>query len=474
MVSIALRAHDFGNPAITVDEQYYLLVGDRMLHGALPYVDLWDRKPIGLFLIYAATRMLPGGGIVAYQFAAAIFAGATAFLVASMGRLLGASRIGAGIAATIYLVWLHLFSGGGGQSPVFYNLFVAGAALLTLRLPRSLHMRTVFASGCGACILAGIAIQIKYSPVFEGSMFGLAHLWRLHRLGGRPMMLAGAATAWILCGLAPTLLALAVYSAHGSAALSAFWFANFQSIWLRGHYHYPIGIIAGRLAGIFAQLAPLLIAVAVKLWNDQGPTARLGTGWLAAACCGFVAIGTFFDDYALPLVLPLSVLAAAPLGNRLLLGLLALGAGLGDYGVRMSLTPDDAPGIRQVAAIVKSGSHTGCPYVFTGDVIVYYLADVCIPTRYAFPSTLAYAPEAGASGVDEAAEVARIMAGRPPMIVTGMRPLAAWNEASRRVFATALSRDYRPVLAVPREDYLIVVYRRNWSTAGLEATNHPL
>uniref|UniRef100_UPI001C08B440 hypothetical protein n=1 Tax=Acinetobacter baumannii TaxID=470 RepID=UPI001C08B440 len=51
MFAVAVRARDFGNPSIHVDEQFYLLVGDRMLHGALPYLDIWDRKPIGLFLL---------------------------------------------------------------------------------------------------------------------------------------------------------------------------------------------------------------------------------------------------------------------------------------------------------------------------------------------------------------------------------------------------------------------------------------
>ena len=31
-----------------------------------------------------------------------------------------------------------------------------------------------------------------------------------------------------------------------------------------------------------------------------------------------------------------------------------------------------------------------CPYVFAGDAILYHLAKACIPTAYAFPSTLAY------------------------------------------------------------------------------------
>src|SRR3569623_982326 len=60
LVALAARCVDFGNPVIHVDEQYYLLVGDRLLHGALTYVDIWDRKPIGLFAIFAEIRLLPG------------------------------------------------------------------------------------------------------------------------------------------------------------------------------------------------------------------------------------------------------------------------------------------------------------------------------------------------------------------------------------------------------------------------------
>ena len=58
LVALVVRARTFGNPVIGFDEQFYLLVGDRMLHGALPYVDIFDRKPIGLFLLYAGAGAL--------------------------------------------------------------------------------------------------------------------------------------------------------------------------------------------------------------------------------------------------------------------------------------------------------------------------------------------------------------------------------------------------------------------------------
>ena len=115
-----------------------------------------------------------------------------------------------------------------------------------------------------------------------------------------------------------------------------------------------------------------------------------------------------------------------------------------------------------VARVMAANEGNECPYVFAGDSILYHLARACLPTAYAFPSTLAYEPERGATGIDEAAEVRRIMAGRPPVVVTMDHPLAPWNVASRAVVAAAVLRDYRLVLAAPRDgDHLLVYVRRD-------------
>ena len=106
LVALAIRAWDFGNPVIDADEQYYLLVGDHMLHGAVPYIDLWDRKPIGLFALFAAIRLLPGDGILAYQLLATAAAWATSLVVALAAGTLGANRRGAFAAGVVYLAYL--------------------------------------------------------------------------------------------------------------------------------------------------------------------------------------------------------------------------------------------------------------------------------------------------------------------------------------------------------------------------------
>src|SRR3954463_7872291 len=74
LLAVVTRLQLFGDPIAGSDEGFYLLVGDRMLHGALPYVDIWDRKPFGLFLLFAGMRMLGGDGVLAYKLVATVAA----------------------------------------------------------------------------------------------------------------------------------------------------------------------------------------------------------------------------------------------------------------------------------------------------------------------------------------------------------------------------------------------------------------
>ena len=370
-----------------------------------------------------------------------------------------ARRWGRGAA---YLIWLPLLSGRAGQSPVFYDLFVALAALLSLQLPTLAAARrvgAVVANGAAVCLFAGLAIQTKYTPAVEGAYFGLVHLFHLRRAGARWPVMGVAAALWVAIGTAPTALVIAIYWAKGPAVFAAFWFSNFSSILLR--HGYPASKIAMRLLGTWAQLSPLVIAAAVAWWvGPRGAARGIAFGWLAAALVGYAMIGAFFDHYALPLVAPLCV-AAAPTFTRYRRAMIAaLALGCAVFVVKLGLRTDDRAGIYAVARTMAANDHGRCPYVFAGDSILYHLADACLPTRYAFPSTLAYSPEQGATGVDEAGEVARIMAGAPPVVVTLDHPLAYWNERSIGIVRAALARDYRLVEREPREDGHILVYVR--------------
>ena len=219
-----------------------------------------------------------------------------------------------------------------------------------------------------------------------------------------------------------------------------------------------------RLLGIAAQLSPL-IACALLGWRLRPrPTpAPLGIayGWLGSALLGFAAIGTFFDHYALPLIAPLALLSAATFGRRPRAAVGALGIGLLLFLAERAFVADDAPGARETARLVALNAHGQCPYVFIGDTITYALSGTCLPTAYVFPNLLAYSTEQGATGIDEAGEVRRIMGRRPPVIVTSTRNLTIWNPGSLAAVKAAMRRDYRRVWTTPRSGWRTVIYLRN-------------
>ena len=78
LVALVMRGATFGDPTVWIDEQLYVLIGQKMSEGELPYVDIWDRKPVGLFLLYAAIAGIDRS-ILAVQIASLLFAAGTAF-----------------------------------------------------------------------------------------------------------------------------------------------------------------------------------------------------------------------------------------------------------------------------------------------------------------------------------------------------------------------------------------------------------
>ena len=67
----------------------------------------------------------------------------------------------------------------------------------------------IVVNGLAACLLCGLAIQMKYTPAIEGAFFGCVHIRFLWRAGvGIPATVA-AAIAWVLAGFAATLAAIA-------------------------------------------------------------------------------------------------------------------------------------------------------------------------------------------------------------------------------------------------------------------------
>lgn len=466
-VAFVTRVWVFGNPVIHIDEQFYLLTGDRMLHGLLPYADIYDRKPIGLFLIYAGIRLLGGDGVVQYQLVAMLSATATALLICRIaGRV--APPAGALAAGIAYLLYTLAFNGVGGQSPIFYNSIMAGAALLTMRSVTRPAPRHLTAMGAAIMLLIGLAIQIKYSVVFEGMFFGLALLWRSWSDGQKPWKLGLQGLLWVTCALAPTGLALATYYAAGHA--DAFLFANFKSIFGR---HEPREMVLGRLFQTAALLAPVWVllfhAPGRPIQAEQGKHAdwqflRL---WALAAIGGFLLFGSYYDHYALPLLVPLTALASLWLGNArgvTLYGIALLGFGLVS-GVAMTIHFLHLEGNRaefdRMSSLVKAHLNGGCLEAYEGPPALYRSTGACFVTRYVFPGFLNNAKEVTSLAGTNSIEMATLLARHPRVIVMNeeIRPQLT-NMTTRRMLEETVHHDYHLIARLPLGERHYLIYER--------------
>jgi hypothetical protein len=445
VIVLATRAWLFGNPVIGIDEQFYLLVGDRMREGALPYVDIWDRKPIGLFLIYAAGSALFSDPVIGPQVLASLCAALTGWLIFACARRHAsfAASLGAGAA---YAAWLPVFAGVGGQSPVFYNLpMMLGAALL-LGLLEPGGPQRIFARGCAVMLLSGIALQIKYSAVFDGIFFGLSLLWLGWRSGWGMPRLAAAMLGWTACALLPTATAFAAYAAlrHGREFIQA----NFLSIF--GDVNSPLNAVL-RLAALTFGLSPFLVCLWI-VWQRRRAIVlaeRWILIWFAASYAGFLAFGVYYDHYMLPLLLPLCLIAAMAFTRLARQQLaIALVAGLGLLGgtgraIADRLNAGSGAEARALAAKIMPHLKGGCLYVNEEAPILYWLTRSCLPTRYAFPEHLVLYRYEHALGVDQRQELEATFARRPTVVVKSTTPDDDTRAASRALLESHLRRDYR-------------------------------
>ena len=436
--AVAARAGTFGNPNVHVDEQFYLYVARRMIDGALPFVDVWDRKPIGLFALYLPAAALPyGWSIWAYQILALIAVIATAWLAARIAAQVGWVR-GAAAAGIGYILLLNWFGGQGGQAPIFCNLPMAFAMLLILRGGARREVAAMAA--------IGIALQIKYSVVFEGVFAGLYILWRHWRAGER------GALIWrgvLLVGVAllPTAAVWLWYAAHGHA--QAFLFANVVSILQRGGD--PADERLAMLATLLGWMVlPVALAVAGLRGGDSPGGDRQGrrflAGWLAAALAGIAILGGWLLHYALPVMLPVSVALAGLfcIRPRLTIGFLIVAALVGQGVLWSSRHGRGTPAAFDTLVARIAAAPAGCLYVYSGPPGLQDASGRCALSRYVFPGHLYRVHEARAIGADQMREVERIFAQAPAVVI--LRPSSRGERRDIRTLVESRLRSaYRPL-----------------------------
>ncbi len=418
-LAFGLRVASFGDPNLHVDETFYFYVAERMHQGALLYVDIWDRKPPGLFLIY---YLIVGiwDNVIAYQVAATVVAGLTAWTVFLIARTF-VNWQGAFFAGCVYVVMLGPLQGFGGQASVFYNLPVAAAALIVLKaLPALREGETPRSLYC-AFLLLGFAITIKQTTFVEGAYFGVYCTWLLWRSPAPRSRRWMQPFVWAGLGAAPFLIFC------GAFALSGHWFEFWQAMVTSNFKKEKPDIlsIGARSILVSTKILPLFCLMILSSLIGRR---LLGTGkeylfvgtWVAAALAGFLVIPNIYIHYAIALLPSFSAFCAPFLARGF--GIAAMAGVAASTFVwhdpfAFSYSRESRMAMDRLRAAVLAHDSNGVLLIYDGPPLLYSVSGLRAPTPLAFPLHLNHEIERNVSHIDTGTEIKRILALRPGAIV---------------------------------------------------------
>lgn len=157
------------------DQGIYAVVGDGLLHGKMPYRDLWDFKPPGIYFIYALAQALFGKSMVSPRWLEVFGLILTVVGFRRLGEVFFGSRavglLGGAMAALTHaeLEFWHT-----GQPEAFAGFLTVGAlVLLVAEVERK--RRPLIWIGVGVCF--GICFLLK-PHLGGGALVCAAHLAR--------------------------------------------------------------------------------------------------------------------------------------------------------------------------------------------------------------------------------------------------------------------------------------------------------
>ncbi len=203
---IAVCAVDILTFSFGRDQSIYALVGEGVLHGKMPYRDLWDFKPPGIFMVYALAQGLFGRGMVAIRVLEVLgMLGAVFGYMKLADTFFDRPRAGLVGAAVIALVHAELEFWHTAQPEVFGGYVTLAALVLATTPSRPRHRLWVW---IGVGVLFGFAFLFK-PPLGGGAFVCGAYLAKREqqRVGSAvrgliAMVVIGAAAVFpiVLCG----------------------------------------------------------------------------------------------------------------------------------------------------------------------------------------------------------------------------------------------------------------------------------
>lgn len=494
------------------DQALYSYVGERILHGDLPYRDVWDQKPPGLHAAYALLwQAWPNEAVV--PLADMLLAAAVAAMLLPIAGMFTASRFAGSLAAALFLLLgnpsFARFGGARlrGQGEVFIAALVTASVWLFLRCraQRSSAGWRRSALALSAGCLVGLASLAKY-PAAGYLVVGWA-AWALGRSSrtadnldaGRLIRLL----AWSAVGLLlPIGLMVVCFSAGG--ALRDLWDATivynlrysgetYSGAWAFARYLVSFPVQHARVDGLWLLGGAGSIVLLAR--SVRKPAFLVPVIWIAVACLAIAINGSrglpqyFLQAYpALALaagVAGVELLGGWPRASRWLAAAVVLVAvtrvmafsdavqvtawdlthlaGRTDratYLARFAGRPGDkysAPDVRELGTWL--GTHVDAGervYVFGFSAGAYLYSGRQSASRFFWNSPVVVGFNEGRPGYGKAGLLSDLQTERPLIVALqkddggpGGRDSCTWF-LSQPELATWLQRDYRPLPSVSR------------------------
>lgn len=406
LLCLLVRLPFYFESVIDWDESTFILIGQNLLDGHLPYVQLWDNKPPLTFAFFALTLLL-GKSIVTVRVAGTICVFLTAVLTWRIGsRIWGRD---AGLVAAIFSVVFISLSPGAGQATMteIIALVPTMGALLIL-LAGTSSSRRLFLTGW----LLSMATLVRSNLAYLALAVGLV-IVSVELRGGLRSLLSRAG-AYALGGILPLALVCLPYVVTGNerlfvasvflaplAYVQSFSSTEVSSILIGGFDRSNVLLWGGCLTGVTLAAVRWMHFDGQRRYRILMVTAFfLGVEW------SIVSTGSFYVHYLIQ-VIPFMALFAgwsfsvlrrpvctAPLLILLLVGLVAPARPLLDKYASLANTLAANQPLRsdagyRIAAYIAANNPSHQPVYMMTDHIVYWLLGMSPITKsVTHPSTI--------------------------------------------------------------------------------------
>ncbi len=448
------------------DQGEFATIGRGLLHGKVPYVDLWNPKPPAVFYVYAAAMSLFGQTAIALRAIDLLIFPPIALTLYALGARLADRRVGLWTAAlfgVFYFTetfWTLTQNDGIALLPMTLAVWCAVRAADSSALRRSL----VWALVCGVLLgwtfwfkypfaLLGVPVVVFYA-VIRRSWDKSIRSWDIYAIfvGGLLTLVGGA---WNLARLG------AWEALLESAALTSSYTALTANL--------PDLIEAFRVAlsyrwaqwGLLALLGVFGVLVTVRRRDPRWWAVFV---WLLSGAAMMLVQAKGYDYHWLPMLPPLALLAAWGI-TRLISAIAALvGAGLVPPVGEASLAPTiSIPPLPRDASPPLSSSRRGgwgvrlldtVPLAALLLIMAYVIGAPTLPYLTGQEDQATYYARfvGGEFRADESLQVVNLLRARvapgDSLFIWGFRPeiyyLSGLNPATRFIFQFPLVADWYP------------------------------